>query len=97
MLKFEWDSAKNRSNQKKHRVDFETAQLVFEDPMCITFVERIVDWEQRWHAIGSVEGAIILVVVHTYREKPSDDVIRIISARQATSHERKLYAKAIHC
>lgn len=81
MLKFEWDAAKDRTNQKKHRVDFETARLVFDDASCVTFVERIVNGEQRWHAIGLVENVIILVVVHTYREGPAGDVIRIISAR----------------
>jgi uncharacterized DUF497 family protein len=94
MLQFEWDDRKNRANEKKHGVDFETAQLVFDDPLCVTFVERIVHAEQRWHAIGSVENLIILVVVHTYREEPDGEVIRIISARPASSHERRLYAQA---
>jgi uncharacterized DUF497 family protein len=65
MLHFEWDERKNRANQKKHGVDFETAQLVFDDPSCVTFVERVADGEPRWHAIGSVENLIILVVAHT--------------------------------
>ncbi len=37
-------------------------------PHCITFVERITAGEERWHAIGSLENIIIIVVVHTYRE-----------------------------
>ena len=37
----------------------------------------------------------VLVVVHTYREKERAEVIRIISARRATTHERTLYAEAI--
>jgi uncharacterized DUF497 family protein len=90
MLNFEWDERKNRANKKKHGVDFETAQLVFDDSICVNFVERIIDGEQRWHAIGSVENLIILVVVYTYR----DEAIRIISARPASSHERRLYAEA---
>jgi len=95
MVRFEWDQAKNRSNKTKHGVDFETAQLVFDDPFCITFVDRVIDEEERWHAIGTVEDVVILVVVHTYRSEGSDEVIRIISARLATRVERKLYAKAI--
>jgi hypothetical protein len=95
MIRFEWDEAKNRSNKKKHGIDFETAQLIFDDPHCISFVERISDGEERWHAIGSIENIIMIVVVHTYREEVSDEVIRIISARRATRHERKLYAQAI--
>jgi uncharacterized DUF497 family protein len=94
MLHFEWDERKNRANEKKHGVDFETAQLVFDDPLSVTFVERIIDAEPRWHAIGSVLGVIVLVVVHTYRDEPYGEVIRIISARPASSQERRLYAEA---
>jgi uncharacterized protein len=95
MIRFEWHEAKNRSNKRKHGIDFETAQLIFDDPHCISFVERVGDGEERWHAIGSIENIIVIVVVHTYREKALYEVIRIISARRATRHERKLYAQAI--
>jgi len=76
-------------------IDFETAQLVFDDPCCVTFVERLTDGEVRWHAIGSIENLIVLAVVHTYREEASDEVVRIISARLATRREKRLYAQAI--
>jgi len=94
-MRIEWDRAKNEINRKKHGVDFETAQLAFDDPCCVTFVERVTHGEERWHAIGSIEDVIVLVVVHTYREAASEEVIRIISARAATRRERKLYAQAI--
>jgi len=94
-MRVEWDEAKNEINRKKHGIAFETAQLVFDDPCCVTFVERLTDGEERWHAIGSIENIIILVVVHTYREEVPDEVVRIISARPATRRERKLYAQAI--
>ncbi len=95
MLRFEWDKAKNETNKAKHGIDFETAQLVFDDPFCLTFVERFRDGEERWHALGTIQHVIVLVVVHTYSQKDSDEVIRIISARCATRGERKLYAQAI--
>ena len=95
MLRFEWDPGKNEANRKKHRIGFETAQLAFEDPCCITFSDWVAHGEERWRAIGSIENAIILVVVHTHREEGAEEVIRIISARRATRHERKLYAQAI--
>jgi uncharacterized protein len=94
MIRFEWHEAKNRSNHTKHGIDFETARLVFDDPHCITFVERVSAGEERWHAIGSIENIILVVVVHIYREEGSDEVIRIISARRATRHERDLYVQA---
>ena len=59
----------------------------------MTFVERVTGGEERWQAIGSIEDVIVLVVVHTYREAASEEVIRIISARPATRRERKLYAQ----
>ncbi len=94
-MRFEWDQAKNETNRAKHGIDFETAQLVFDDPFCVSFVERVTGGEERWHAIGSVEHVIVLVVVHTYRMEKADEVIRIISARPATRRERKLYAETV--
>ena len=94
-MRIEWDRAKNEINRTKHGIDFETAQLVFDDPCCVTFVERVSDGEERWQAIGSIEQIIILVVVHTYRAAVSEEIVRIISARAATRRERRLYAQAI--
>jgi uncharacterized DUF497 family protein len=94
-MRIEWDAAKNEANRSKHGIDFETAQLIFDDPGCVMFVERVTRGEERWHAIGSIEGIIVLVVVHTYREEASQEVIRIISARRASRKERKLYEQAI--
>ena len=94
MRRFEWDEAKNERNRAKHGIDFETTQLVFDDPFCVSFVERVEDGEERWHAIGMIEDIIVVVAVHTYRVEGSDEVIRIISSRRATSHERKLYDNA---
>jgi Ribonuclease toxin, BrnT, of type II toxin-antitoxin system len=31
-MRFEWDENKNRENRKKHRVSFEIAMEVFDDP-----------------------------------------------------------------
>jgi len=95
MVRFEWDEAKNETNKRKHGIDFEAARLVINDPYCLTFVERVTRSEERWHAIGSIENILLIVVVHTYREDNADEVVRIISARRATLHERKLYAQAI--
>ena len=67
-------------------------------PLALTPLTRkdvVSDAEERWHAIGSIENIIVIVVVHTYREEASDEIIRIISARRATRHERKLYVQAI--
>jgi uncharacterized DUF497 family protein len=42
----------------------------------VTFVERVTGGEERWHAIRSFEGIIVLVVVHSYREEASREVIK---------------------
>lgn len=62
-MRFAWDSGKNRLNRLKHGgIDFETAARVFDDPHAIFRKDCIVAGEQRWHAIGAVEEAVLLVV-----------------------------------
>ncbi len=84
---------KNRSNQKKHAgIDFETASRIFADPNLLLREDRVIDGEQRWHGIGAVRKAVQLVV-HVYREesKNGEEIIRIISAREANPRERRIY------
>ena len=93
-MRFEWDSEKNWINQQKHGgIAFESAALVFNDPQVFFRKDRIVTGEQRWHAIGAAEGAVLLVV-HIYRmenENGEEESIRIISAREANKRERRIY------
>lgn len=49
---FEWDKAKNRSNQRKHSVSFDQASNVFRDPFHVSQLDRIVDGEERWQTFG---------------------------------------------
>ena len=93
-MRFEWDSRKARINQTKHGLDFETAAHVFDDPNVILRADRIVEGEQRWHAIGAVTEALLLVV-HAYREDKDngEEIIRIISAREANQRERRIYLR----
>lgn len=86
-MRIEWNPAKSETNRIKHGIAFERAQLVFDDPFCVTFPERVVDGEERWHAIGLIAEMVIVVVVHTYRMEGDEKVIRIISARRATRRE----------
>ena len=93
MVFFEWDESKNKTNQTKHSIAFETAAKVFEDENLVLLEDRVTDGEVRWHAIGMVEAAV-LVVVHVYIEEgenEDDETIRIISAREADKSERGLY------
>jgi uncharacterized protein len=89
-MRFEWNEIKNRHNIRKHKISFETAKLVFDDPFQRSIRDRIVDGEERWQTLGMMKG-LIVVVAHTYREEDGDLIIRIISARKATSAERRGY------
>jgi uncharacterized protein len=94
-MRFEWDSPKNRINQAKHAgLDFATAARVFDDPSVLLMHDRVVESEQRWHAIGAVSEALLLVA-HTYREDDDngEEIIRIISAREANQRERRIYLR----
>ena len=90
-MRFDWDPDKARENYRKHEVSFETAALVFDDPGFVMFPDRNVDGEERWHTIGLVRGVLLLLVVHTFREVDEEEMVRIISAREVTTHERRLY------
>ena len=93
-MRFEWDGEKNRLNQQKHGgIAFESAARIFDDPHVIFGKDCIVTGEQRWHAIGAAEGAVLLVV-HVYRMEDRNDEeesIRIVSAREANKRERRIY------
>ncbi len=85
-MSFEWDHKKAASNLKKHGIDFADAATIFDDLNAITVNDPGHD-EERFVTIGMDSYGRILVVVYTWRE----DIIRLISARKATKHERKQY------
>jgi len=93
-MHFEWDEDKNRQNLLKHEVRFETAALVFDDPYALTQRDEFWDEEERWITLGAIGPGAILLVVHTWFEAEGEEVIRMISARAAESHERKSYEEA---
>ena len=94
-MRFEWDEKKNLANRRKHKVSFETATLVFEDPRAISVLERIEEGEERWQTVGMAGGALVMFVAHTYRESDGEEVVRIISARKATPRERSTYEEGL--
>ncbi|MGD0479496.1 MAG: BrnT family toxin [Terracidiphilus sp.] len=94
-VRFDWDEAKNLSNQRKHGVSFEEASQVFLDPLFVSLKERIEDDEQRWQTYGEVRSCLLVMVAHTVREVDKHgemvEVMRIISARYASRKERQRY------
>lgn len=90
---FDWDSAKDRENQKKHGVPFAAAQYAFADPHRV-IAEDVShsETEMRYYCFGKVEDGI-LTVRFTYRE----NVIRILGAgywrkgKAIYEHENKIH------
>jgi uncharacterized DUF497 family protein len=91
-LRWIWDQNKSHSNLRKHHLSFETAQLVFDDPLAVSRPDPYPD-EERWQTVGEISGVTVLVV-HTWpapHPESGEETGRIISARKATTHERKAY------
>ncbi len=87
-MRFEWDGEKAKQNLKKHGVSFEEAATVFYDPMAATFDDPAHSIEEyRFISIGLSSRDRLIVVSHTDTDR--EDRLRIISARPATTKERK--------
>lgn len=87
---FEWDENKNRINKTKHGISFEEARSVFYDKNAIVFDDPDHSYEEdRFLMLGMSEKEKICIVSHCIRGR--DDIIRIISAREATSIEKETY------
>jgi uncharacterized DUF497 family protein len=86
-MDFEWNVQKAKRNLVKHGIDFSDAIRIFLDPFRLEEVDERIDYqEERFKAIGQVEG-MIFVVIYTLR----GEKYRIISARKATRNERRRY------
>jgi uncharacterized protein len=90
-MRFEWDETKNIANLAKHDLSFETARDVFDDPFHVSKLDQVVNGEQRWKTIGVIGALSLIVVAHTYWDDDGDEIVRIISARIASRHERREY------
>lgn len=87
---FDWDDRKAEINVRKHGIAFEEAKTVFYDPNAIIISDPDHSLsEDRFIILGLSQKLSLLVVCHCYRE--NDEMIRIISARKATSKESAYY------
>lgn len=87
---FEWHLDKEEANFAKHGVSFKDAADCFDGFLLEREDTREDYGEHRIVALGQVKG-VVLVIVYTYR----GNAIRIISARKAGRHERKIYQEAL--
>ena len=86
--RFEWDEIKAAQNVRKLGVAFDDAASVFFDSLAYTFADPDHSvGESRMVTFGFSQTGRLLAVVHAERGR----AIRIISARAATRHERKIY------
>ena len=82
---FEWDAVKAAVNLAKHRVAFDEAATVFDDPRAIDAPD--LEDSERFVIIGRSSRSRVLFVVHCER----GDRVRIITARVASRAQRELY------
>jgi len=92
-MKFEWSEEKSKRNYIMHGVRFEEAQTVFHDLNALDFFDVLhsVD-EDRFIRLGLSCRGRIVVIVYCERET---QILRLISARIATTEEREKYEKRV--
>jgi len=87
-VQFEWDPEKAVTNEANHGVSFEEATSVFGNPLATTVPDPDhSEGEERFLTTGLSSRQRVLIVWHTDR----GEIIRIIGAREATPHERRIY------
>ena len=88
-----WNPEKADRNLRIHRVSFDMAARIFDDPNHVVtenyFIEE--EGEQRHQAIGTSGGVVLLLVVFVDRSGPEGEILHIISARKATAYEKSAY------
>ena len=90
-MKFEWDEDKNRENIRKHGIDFHDAWQIFAGPTSPELDLRADYGEDRWTVIGFLGDRVVVVAFAFW----SKEIIRIISLRKASRHEREKFEKEI--
>ena len=95
-MNWEWDENKDKANLRDHGIEFETAILVFEDPLMISVPDPHAS-EERWRTMGMVDTAFIMVVHTTPEVDPvtGEERGRIITARALTGPERERYEEGL--
>lgn len=92
-MRFEYDARKSQRNLVKHGIDFDTASIAFDDPYALTQRDQAFEGEEdRLITLGEIAPGVVLFVAHTsFAAGDGEEVIRLISARAATSRERRSY------
>ena len=84
-----WDERKRRTNIKRHGLDFEGAEAIW-DNLTVTREDiRHSYGEARFVTFGLLDGEVVVLV---YTEREAD--IHIISLRRAEKYEARYYFEA---
>lgn len=87
-MKFEWDETKHQINIKKHGLTFPEASTAFGDPMALDFDDpEHSEGEYRLLLLALTATSRHVVISYTWDQ----DTIRLISARDMTKREQKIY------
>jgi uncharacterized DUF497 family protein len=88
---FEWDEGNSEKNWLKHKVSWtECEEVFFNQPLLVASDVKHSPGEPRFYALGQTDVARLLFLAFTIRNK----LIRVISARDASRRERKVYRNA---
>ncbi|MBN8731927.1 MAG: BrnT family toxin [Acidobacteria bacterium] len=88
-FQFEWNETKASVNLRKHKVSFEIAATVFQDPRLPTVADIVHgEAEERWFSIGLARNGVLLSIAHLWDASHYPFLkIRLISARRSTASE----------
>ncbi|MBP9726000.1 MAG: BrnT family toxin [Gammaproteobacteria bacterium] len=88
---FEWDEANCMKNFKKHGVSsLECEQVFFNTPLLMQEDSKHSALERRLYVLGKTDADRKLFIAFTMR----NDQIRVISARDMSKQERRIYEQA---
>ena len=89
---FEWDEGNADKNWLLHQVRRnECEQVFFNQPLVVSDDERHSVDEKSWYVLGKTDKNRFLFVVFTVRK----NMIRVISARDMSKKERRIYEERI--
>jgi uncharacterized DUF497 family protein len=85
-----WDERKRQANRRRHGLDFEGCEAVFDSPVVTNEDSRSAYGEQRINLLGWLRGKVVHM---TYTER--GEILQVISLREATQHEARYYFKVL--
>jgi uncharacterized DUF497 family protein len=90
LVRFDWDEGNKLKNWEKHQVDYaECEEVFFNQPLLISEDTKHSSQEERYYVLGRSDTGRTLFLVFTIRSNK----IRVISARDQSKKERKLYGQ----